>query len=176
MIRQMREQDITQVLDIEQAAFSVPWSAESFLRALAAETNIYLVAEQEQRIVGYCGLWVSYETADLCNLAVAAAYRQQGIAERLLREGLCRAAERAAEEVLLEVRRSNLPAIRLYEKTGFCQIGVRSRYYRNPTEDAILMQLKLAEDDKEMLLETHALYGIGRKETLCDGKGRKACL
>lgn len=143
MIRQMQQQDIARVLEIERAVFSMPWSDESFLHALAAKTNIYLVAEKNQRIVGYCGLWVSYETADLCNLAVAEGYRKQGIAERLLREGICRAEERAAEKVLLEVRKSNLPAIGLYEKAGFGRIGVRSRYYRNPTEDAILMQLLL---------------------------------
>lgn len=143
MIRPMQRQDIKRVLEIEQSIFSAPWSEKSFMDAYCAESNIYLVAIKEETVIGYCGLWVSYETADLCNMAVDKTYRQQGAARELLKEGLRLCKERSVESVLLEVRESNIPAIRLYEKTGFARIGKRKKYYKEPVEDAILMQLDL---------------------------------
>lgn len=143
MIRQMQEQDIPRVLEMEQSIFSAPWSEKSFTDAYCAENNIYLVAVQNESIVGYCGLWVSYEMADLCNMAVDPKERQKGIAEQLLREGLQLCRERKVETVLLEVRESNTPAIGLYKKIGFQRIGLRKKYYKEPMEDAILMQLIL---------------------------------
>ena len=76
-------------------------------------------------------------------MAVDKTYRQQGAARGLLKEGLRLCKERSVESVLLEVRESNIPAIRLYEKTGFARIGKRKKYYKEPVEDAILMQLDL---------------------------------
>ena len=143
MIRPMQRQDIKRVLEIEQSIFSAPWSEKSFMDAYCAESNIYLVAIKEEMVIGYCGLWVSYETADLCNMAVDKTYRQQGAARELLKEGLRLCKERSVESVLLEVRESNIPAIRLYEKTGFARIGKRKKYYKEPVEDAILMQLDI---------------------------------
>lgn len=143
MIRPMQRQDIKRVHEIEQSIFSAPWSEKSFMDAYCAESNIYLVAIKEEMVIGYCGLWVSYETADLCNMAVDKTYRQQGAARELLKEGLRLCKERSVESVLLEVRESNIPAIRLYEKTGFARIGKRKKYYKEPVEDAILMQLDL---------------------------------
>lgn len=143
MIRPMQRQDIKRVLEIEQSIFSAPWSEKSFMDAYCAESNIYLVAIKEETVIGYCGLWVSYETADLCNMAVDKTYRQQGAARELLKVGLRLCKERSVESVLLEVRESNISAIRLYEKTGFARIGKRKKYYKEPVEDAILMQLDL---------------------------------
>mgnify|MGYP001396032606 FL=1 len=131
MIRPMQRQDIKRVLEIEQNIFSAPWSEKSFMDAYCAESNIYLVAIKEETVIGYCGLWVSYETADLCNMAVDKTYRQQGAARELLKEGLRLCKERSVESVLLEVRESNIPAIRLYEKMGFARIGKRKKYYRH---------------------------------------------
>ena len=100
MIRPMQRQDIKRVLEIEQSIFSAPWSEKSFMDAYCAESNIYLVAIKEETVIGYCGLWVSYETADLCNMAVDKTYRQQGAARDLLKEGLRLCKERSVESVL----------------------------------------------------------------------------
>ena len=77
----------------------------------------------------------------MLNLAVDPGQRRSGIASTLLREGLKTLGERGAEEVFLEVRASNSPAIELYRASGFRPVGVRSDYYRNPREDALVLRL-----------------------------------
>lgn len=139
-IRKMRKEDVEEVVKIEKNIFSSPWSEKSFIDALESNDNIYLVAVYGKKIVGYCGLWISYDVADLCNLAVALAYRHQSIGKKILVEGIKLVKERQTERILLEVRESNGSAIGLYQKIGFTEIGKRNNYYSNPTEDAILME------------------------------------
>ena len=143
-IRAMQKEDIQAVVAMEERIFSAPWSEKSFLNAYSSDSNIYLVSTSEEEIIGYCGIWISYETADLCNIAVAPEYRRKGIAWEILSEAVRQAKERGAERILLEVRQSNQAAICLYQKLGFVQIGVRRGYYSAPEEDAILMQLALS--------------------------------
>lgn len=139
-IRRMSEKDIESVAELEQQIFSSPWRKESIEKAYLIEANIYLVAEVEGKIAGYCGLWTSFETADLCNIAVHPEHRRKGIADAILKEsfGFCR--QRQVEQMLLEVRKSNVSAIALYCKNGFKNIDIRKNYYKNPVEDAIIMQ------------------------------------
>lgn len=145
MIRQMQEWDIAEVAAIERKIFSSPWSEKSFRDALQSEDNIYLVAVEAGTIVGYCGIWTSYETGDLCNIAVTPDYRRCHIGEKLLKEAIRLAKERQVQSLLLEVRESNSGAVALYKKTGFQNIGIRKEYYRSPKEDALLMQCELAD-------------------------------
>ena len=139
MIDRLQEKDIDQVAQIEAEIFSVPWSIKSFKDALASEQNIYLKAETDGQIVGYCGIWTSFESADLCNIAVKKEFRKAGLGQKLLEAGIQEAAK-GVERILLEVRQSNKAAIRLYEKNGFQTIGLRKSYYTKPVEDAILME------------------------------------
>lgn len=144
LIRDMQKEDVTAVAELEKRIFSAPWSEKSFQDAYSAESNIYLAAVSEEEIIGYCGIWTSYETADLCNIAVAPEHRRQGIAEKILLEAARRSKEQGCGKILLEVRQSNYAALSLYQKLGFMQIGVRRGYYSVPEEDAILMQLALS--------------------------------
>ena len=116
MIDRLQEKDIDQVAQIEAEIFSVPWSIKSFKDALASEQNIYLKAETDGQIVGYCGIWTSFESADLCNIAVKKEFRKAGLGQKLLEAGIQEAAAKGVERILLEVRQSNKAAIRLYEK------------------------------------------------------------
>ena len=141
MIREMRIEDIREVVRIEEEIFSNPWSEKSFQDALTSKDNIYLVAVLEGEVAGYCGIWTSYDTADLCNIAVTAKYRKRGIAGKLLHEAVNLTAGREVERILLEVRESNTAAIALYKKFQFQKIGVRRGYYSAPKEDAVLMEL-----------------------------------
>lgn len=143
-VRAMQREDIPAVAAIEKSIFSAPWSEESFLRAFSSPDNIYLVSVSEEGVAGYCGIWISYETADLCNIAVAQEYRRQGMGEKLLSEAAARAESCGVERLMLEVRESNRSALCLYEKKGFQQIGIRKGYYDLPKEDAVLMQLLLS--------------------------------
>lgn len=145
MVREMMEEDIIQVAALEGEIFSQPWSEKSFRDAHSSPDNIYLVDIREGKLVGYCGIWTSFDTADLCNMAVAPELRRNGIAGELLQEAVRLAGERQVERILLEVRESNAPARELYSKYGFQKIGNRKAYYSAPVEDAILMELAMSQ-------------------------------
>ena len=90
-------------------------------------------------MIGCCGLWKSFEEADICNVAVREGYRRQGVARRMLLFLMDLGSRAGIERYTLEVRRSNLPALRLYEKLGFSVEAVRRNFYENPAEDALLL-------------------------------------
>lgn len=137
--RLMEERDLDQVVQIEKENFSVPWSRKSFLETLGLPHAIYVVAEQEGQIAGYCGCYQILEEAEIVNVAVDKALRRKGIGRRMLTELMRLGEERGAFAYTLEVRSSNTPAIRLYESLGFKSLGVRKNFYEKPTEDAIIM-------------------------------------
>ena len=139
-IRFMKESDVGQVAVLEKKCFSRPWSEKSFLDAVRSEDTLYLVAEVEGEVKGYCGFYLSFENADLCNMLVEEGMRKKGIGKMLLNAADSYLRERKIETVFLEVRAGNIPAICLYEKMNFIKNGIRKEYYAEPVEDAILMQ------------------------------------
>jgi len=136
--RPMRPEDLSQVIEIENLSFSSPWSHSSFLQELNNPISCTLVAESEGQVTGYLCCWYVADEVHTLNLAVHPDYRRLGIARRLMEEVLLKAGAEGIKTVSLEVRRSNLSAVSLYHHLGFCQIGVRRRYYDNE-EDALLM-------------------------------------
>ncbi len=139
-IRRMQKEDIDQVYQIELLSFSAPWSKESLLYEL--EQNLfakYLVVESEEQIVGYCGLWVIMEDAQITNIAVHPEYRGLQIGESLLKFAVQLSKEMKAKRITLEVRVSNHVAQSLYKKVGFVTGGIRKRYYTDNQEDALIM-------------------------------------
>lgn len=139
LIRPMEERDIAQAARIEAESFSTPWSAEAFRKSLALDYTIFLTAEWEGRVAGYCGCYVSLEEAEITNVAVKEELRGRGIARALLLELLQQGEARGAKAFLLEVRAGNAPAIRLYEGLGFEREGLRRNFYEQPREDALVM-------------------------------------
>ena len=135
----MTPADLDEVCDIENKAFSVPWSRISFTEALADESNFLLVCEACGSVVGYADTWCVLDEATVTNIAVREDFRGQGIGAALLGAALDMAKERGISAVTLEVRKSNEPAIKLYNRFGFEAVGTRPRYYEKPTEDAIIM-------------------------------------
>jgi ribosomal-protein-alanine N-acetyltransferase len=136
----MRLEDLDIVQAIERASFSSPWPPNAYRSEL--ETNRlanYLVARADGEIVGYGGMWLMVDEAHITTFAVHPAWRRQRIGERLLLAFLDLALARQAHEATLEVRLSNLPARRLYEKYGFRPVGLRPRYYSDDNEDALIM-------------------------------------
>ena len=132
--------DLDAVQDIERRSFRTPWPAHAYRTEL--ETNrlaTYLVARLHDRVVGYGGMWVMVDEAHITTFAVDPLYRRQRIGERLILALLDVASARHAREATLEVRLSNLPARRLYEKYGFRPVGLRPRYYSDDNEDALIM-------------------------------------
>lgn len=139
-IRPMTAGDLPSVHLIERASFTTPWPAQAYRQEL--ETNrlaYYLVALIGERVVGYGGIWLMVDEAHVTTFAVHPAYRRRRIGERMLIALLDLAVDRQAREATLEVRLSNLPARRLYEKYGFRPVGIRPRYYSDNQEDALIM-------------------------------------
>jgi len=139
MIRPMTEEDLLQVETIEQESFSLPWSFDAFKSTLDREDTLYLVAAEEDMIIGYCGMYISFDEGEVPNVAVKRSYRGRGVGEVMMSELLVRAEARGVSSVFLEVRKSNEAARRLYEKLGFESAGIRKNFYEFPKEDAVIM-------------------------------------
>lgn len=141
-LRYMKEEDLEQVCAIENSLFSKPWSEKDFFDALSKKENIYLVAEMEDKIVGYCGVWGVAGEGQITNVAVREEYQGRGIATILFTYMLKEGALLQLCAYTLEVRCSNKAAIHLYEKMGFLSAGIRKNFYEMPTEDAVIMWKK----------------------------------
>ena len=132
--------DLRAVHAIERASFSVPWPDDAYRSELVSNRLAsYVVARADESVVGFAGLWVMVDEAHVTTFAVDPRWRRRGIGERLLLGLLDIAVARRAREATLEVRLSNMPARRLYEKYGFRPVGIRPRYYSDNGEDALIM-------------------------------------
>lgn len=138
-IRTMRPADVEAVAEIEERTFSQPWSKQGFLDALGIEGTIFLVAEENERILGYIGMYSAFEEGEITNVAVDVPARCRGVGGMLISEAKNKAGQCGLSRIVLEVRVSNANAIRLYEKHGFVNQGVRRGFYDFPKEDAYIM-------------------------------------
>ena len=131
---------VMQVAALEKQCFSDPWSENSVASELNNPLSLWLVAVDDENLAGYVGSQTVMDETDMMNIAVDPRYRRQGIAQMLV-EALGEQLKKAESRCLtLEVRISNAPAIALYEKLGFAQVGKRPNYYRNPKEDALILR------------------------------------
>ena len=138
------------ILALEEACFSSPWTRKmleaeltnnQFAHFLVARKREVSVLPAEPMIIGYHCFWIVFEELRLMNLAVRKSMRRKGVGGALVTEALRLGVEHAATRAVLEVRASNDPARALYARRGFVQIGRRPRYYTNPIEDAVLMEM-----------------------------------
>ena len=140
LIRMMEEKDLHEAAVIEQEVFSLRWTEEMFRESLENENYLFLAAfVPDGQLAGYSGLLRSYEVGDITNVAVAPRFRRQGIGRMLLSSLLKMGEDRGMTDFSLDVRKSNVPAISLYESLGFSTEGVRRGYYACPREDALIM-------------------------------------
>ncbi len=135
----MNEKDIENVYQIAIKSFGDPWSKESFLYSVNAESDYSIVALENDSVVGYAIMRISFDTADIADVAVDPDYRRRGIAALLMEKMLSYGKEVGVDTYVLEVRAGNEAAIKLYEGCGFQPEGVRKKYYTNPIEDAVIM-------------------------------------
>jgi len=146
-IRAAALEDVPAILALEQKApGAAHWTSEEYNKLV--DSGVVLVAEKAEasgqagRLCGFiCAKAVAGEW-EIENVAVSAELLRRGIANELVQELIQRAKSDSASAILLEVRESNLPARRLYEKHGFRKVGRRPSYYRDPAEDAILYALR----------------------------------
>lgn len=139
VVREMLVEDLDQVMEIERDLFSVPWTKEGFFSFLLRDNSMFLVVEEKGEILGYCGLMIVLDEGDVTNVAVRRDRQKEGIGGFLVESMIRLACEQGISVIHLEVRAGNYSAIRLYQRFGFIQDGVRKRYYTEPVEDAILM-------------------------------------
>lgn len=138
--RPLAPEDADAVACIERESFPTPWSREDFWREASNDFACYIVALEGTAVIGFAGCWISFEEAQVTNIALTAM-------------------QRGVERMTLEVRPSNLPARRLYERLGFVEIGIRKGYYQDNNEDAILMwntKLRDTLSDERCARETDA--------------------
>lgn len=139
ILREMLIDDLEQVMEIERELFHVPWTREGFFTFLTREDAMFLVVEEKEQILGYCGLFMVLDEGDITNVAVRRDRQKEGIGNFLMESLIRLAAERGVTTIHLEVRVGNDRAIRLYERNGFTRDGIRKGYYSDPIEDALLM-------------------------------------
>jgi ribosomal-protein-alanine N-acetyltransferase len=136
----MTLEDLDEVLEVEQSAFTTPWSRRAFVSELTQNNYaVYLVVKRGRRTIAYGGMWAVLGEAHITNVAVRPEERGRKVGDLLLRSLLIAAEERNCLKATLEVRRSNLVAQNLYRKYGFLERGVRRGYYTDDGEDAFVM-------------------------------------
>ncbi|MBR6406140.1 MAG: ribosomal protein S18-alanine N-acetyltransferase [Lachnospiraceae bacterium] len=144
-VRAASPEDLPVLSKIEKACFSDPWSVV-LIRECLDNPSLYRLyaAEDEEGVFGYSVMSLVLDEAGIDNLAVLPGHRRSGAGSALLSQMLSDARMLSAESAVLEVRESNTPAIALYERFGFQQVGFRKNYYENPTEGAKLYSLRLS--------------------------------
>ena len=138
-IAPMRRRDLRAVLRIEERTSSTPWSLGLFLAEARRPERIYLVARRSRSVVGFAGLLFALDEAHVTTIAVDPDLQGGRVGTRLLLELVRGAIARGATAITLEVRASNDAAKALYRRFGFAPAGVRKDYYRDPTEDALVL-------------------------------------
>lgn len=140
----MREEDIDQIVEIEKLSFATPWSKDAFYNEINKnQFATYVVLEDGEKIIGYCGAWIVIDEAHITNIAVLPEYRGKKLGESILSKIMEVAREMGAISMTLEVRVSNIVAQNLYRKLGFENGGIRKNYYTDNQEDALVMWVNL---------------------------------
>lgn len=138
-IVKMGAEHVPQVARLERLCFSDPWSEKSIASELQNPLSLWLVAEEDERVLGYVGSQTVLGESDMMNVAVAPAFRRRGIARALIEALISALAAGGSRCLKLEVRASNESARSLYESMGFQKLGLRKNYYYNPREDALIL-------------------------------------
>ena len=140
IITQMNACHVQQIAELEKLCFNDPWSENSIASELDNKLSHWLVAVENDLVIGYVGSQTVLGETDMMNIAVHPDYRKQGVGTALI-IGLIEALEKkGSHSLMLEVRCSNTTAISVYHNLGFSEVGRRRNYYRNPKEDALIMR------------------------------------
>jgi ribosomal-protein-alanine N-acetyltransferase len=175
----MRTEDLEQVQAIDRISFSLPWPASAYQYELHSNPmSLLWVAEAEtpggvlyrqndRRIVGMIVVWLILDEAHIATIAVHPEHRGRGIAQGLLVTALKRAIRKGSQKATLEVRANNIAAQRLYSRFRFEVVGGRPRYYRDNSEDALIMTASNLGEAYLAWLESNAWITPGCTDVLC---------
>lgn len=145
LIRQATKEDAAAIADIEKACFSVPWSEEAIKETLCENNSLFYCALRGEKLFGYIGSYSVLDEVYITNIAVLKEYRKNGAARALLKRLSEDSKKSKKAFVTLEVRKSNLPAVSLYESEGFVLSGERKDFYEKPREDGLIYTLFFGE-------------------------------
>lgn len=135
----MNKSHIDGIMEIENESFAIPWSRSSIEKELKNNFAIYAVAIENNKVLGYGGMWHVVNEGHITNIAVHKDYRRKGIGQAIIEKLVEIAEEKEMIGLTLEVRKSNTPALELYKKNGFKLEGIRPEYYEDNKEDAYIM-------------------------------------
>ena len=138
-VRPMTKTDLDAVYQIETLSFRTPWSKHSLAGELKNRVAHYVVAETDEGVIGYCGMWVLFEEAHITNIAIHPDHRGNGYGKQLLLAAMEHAVSFGAEMMTLEVRETNTVAQNMYAQFDFIQQGFRRKYYTDTGEGALLL-------------------------------------
>ncbi len=138
-VEKMNKSHISEIAEIERECFSTPWSENSLFEELENPNAHFYCAVSDGKVIGYGGMHSVVGENYIDNIAVTCSYRKMGVATKILQKLVETAEYENGEFISLEVRESNDAAIKLYEKNGFCKVGVRRNFYQKPSENAIIM-------------------------------------
>ena len=145
-IEELKEHHITQIAELEKICFSEPWSENAIMDSYRSGT-VFCVAAKGKNVLGYVGMKPVLDEGYITNVAVFPEYRRLGVAKELMKRLDLIASEKQLSFISLEVRESNFPAISLYESFGYKKEGLRKNFYREPTENAIIMTKRFVLDE-----------------------------
>ena len=142
-VRPMETEDLDRVCAMEEESFSMPWKREDFEKLLEDAGSRYLVIELDGYVIGAAGYTDTVGDGYINNVVIDREYRGRGYSKKLLEAVIESGKKAGIYDYTLEVRVSNLPAIRLYEAVGFENAGVRKGFYDLPREDAYVYWLRI---------------------------------
>lgn len=139
-IVKMTQSHIRQIAELETICFSMPWSENAIAGELTNPLSLWLVAVEGETVAGYVGSQSVMDEADMMNVAVAPEYRRKGVGRELVLSLIEQLRNNDVHSLSLEVRPTNVAAIRMYEQLGFTCVGRRPGYYKSPKEDALILR------------------------------------
>lgn len=138
-VREMREQDLDRIMEIEHGCFAIPWTRQDLVGELANTAARYYVVLEDDVVAAYAGTWLIIDEGHITNIAVHPGMQGKGYGTLALKHMMQQAIDVGVIYMTLEVRVSNQPALALYKKLGFKKAGVRKKYYEDNGEDAHIM-------------------------------------
>jgi [ribosomal protein S18]-alanine N-acetyltransferase len=158
-IRWMIRRDMDDAMEIEQESFEFPWSEDDFTRCLRQRNCIGMVAEHEDRIVGFMIYELHKTRLHVLNFAVAREFRRLGVGSQMMEKLIGKLSQQRRSRILLEVRETNLAAQLFFRKSGFRAVSVLRDFYEDTTEDAYLMQYRCLADNQVLAPAQFRLAG-----------------
>ena len=144
-IRWMIRRDMGEVLQIETRSFEFPWSEEDFIHCLRQRNCIGMIAECNERVVGYMIYELHKSRLHVINFSVHPLYRRRGIGAQMIGKLVNKLSHERRPRILLEIRETNYPAIKFFQRNGFLAVSLLRNFYQDTTEDAYLMQFECAD-------------------------------